>query len=702
MLFSRRPVLRVEPVDSYIQRLSLTVGSELASGDYVLRAYTNFDNTVFELDGTIANNVASTNVTVVQQLPDLSVQSTSIAVKQNSTAAYIDVTVTVSNDGVGRTHESEWFDRVRLTRDDEAIVLTTRRQDTPVTAGSTYDTTWTDLIIPQAWSGNVTVRIEIDFLSVLVESDDNNNVQLEYVVLPTVTPDLTVDQITLASAQLEAGQAVEISWQVSNQGSKDIINTNWTDVILLQNADVTVKIDDVSRKQSLPAGSTLTVSRNVSVPLTLSGQFQLVVTTDEMLEIPEESEINNSDDVTVTISVPPTADLTVDDVSYQFDSNTRILSVTWVVQNSANSMTQTQTWTDAVFLSQTTTGPRVITLRSREVSGLLQAGVTYSASQSIVVPASVVGQYFVHIATDSENDILEINGENNNIGFAAGAITVPDVESVPVNIQITSAPVELVQGFQATVEYTVTISGNLIASSWTDSIYISAVGDLTLIELADEAFRVARYTQTSAGVINSAYTASRTFAVPFGSVENAVYIYVVADSNLRAGFVSPGLIEGALALTASPVSVVQGPLPDLTWADNAGGFEIVGGQPFTLTLNVTNVGETDSVVTFFSALYLSVNSILDPFDDKLTTFEHNSTVPVNVTSSLSVTGATPFDQASGLYYFIVALDTSNLVFELDDDNNELVLPVTMRETVSTDLQTDSVVMTSISFTFGAG
>ena len=113
------------------------------------------------------------------------------------------------------------------------------------------------------------------------------------------------------------------------------------------------------------------------------------------------------------------------------------------------------------------------------------------------------------------------------------------------------------------------------------------------------------------------------------------------------------------------------PLPEfeLEQLDSSGNTNL--GESYFVNLTINNTGRLNATDTFDVEVYLSTDTILSKFDHLI----GSSTVAgidIGVAASVPIQGTIPTNIVQGTYNLIVALDTSDVILELDEDNNEVL------------------------------
>ncbi|MEM9825059.1 MAG: CARDB domain-containing protein [Planctomycetota bacterium] len=504
ILATRRHLGQLEPGFGYTASVTPTLPNGI-QGNFFVFVQTNHQNAVFELD--TSNNIgsAANPVDVASRPADLVVTniSTPSLLLDNPPTAQSGGSIlldwTVQNQGTGPTTVSTWSDRVILSSDtvigngDDLELL--RRDHTGVlNALDSY--TNTNVVVPIPFSvtpGEYHLFVQTDFGGDVFESDNgNNHTLLEYsiggnppdsrVFISRDTPDL-VPVAVEGPTTILSGQPIPITWTVRNDGARTNANF-WFDDIYLS-TDTSISSDDVrlgiiQRSNALGSGESYTVTRNLTLPTDLTGDFHILLRTDSSNRVVEEAGDNNNDlasTALTTITLSPVPDLAVTMVQAPATASSgQFFDLTWTVDNqgTANAF---GSWFDSIYLSLDQVFDRNddTFLKFANTPQFLAPGESYTSNELIRVPEGLSGPFWVYVFTDSSNRIFERGSEQNNVLLDPQAMQVSLTPPADFVLGTITVPTTAIPGQQATVTYTVENQGtNAASGTWTDSIYISA------------------------------------------------------------------------------------------------------------------------------------------------------------------------------------------------------------------------------------
>jgi Ca2+-binding RTX toxin-like protein len=276
--------------------------------------------------------------------------------------------------------------------------------------------------LPIDLTGNYRLLVSTDINSNVLESTENNN-SLASTTIPvalSVTPDLIVQSVD-APTQAIAGQGLNLTWTVANNGASNA-NQVWYDSVYLsldqtfdRNSDIYLGYQ--THTGGLAAGGTYTTTQNFNVPRGLGGRYFAFVVTDAGNSVYErlgEANNTNYDGLSTEVIIPPPSDLVVTGVTVP---TTGVLgqpvAISYTVQNQGTS-SAVGSWNDALYLSTDTVWDiNDVSIGQAFHTGDIASGESYTGSLNAILPGVSAGNYHVVVRSDIRNQVVEVNDANN-------------------------------------------------------------------------------------------------------------------------------------------------------------------------------------------------------------------------------------------------------------------------------------------------
>ena len=707
----------LQPGNSYSGEVRYTVSPSLQTGRYNLTAHTDYRSNVFEFNME-GNNLRWKEIFIQEQLPDLVVFGATYRVQTSSQGNLIQVNYTVSNRGIGQTVGAPWADKIDLSISQLYSSRSTRFVAEYIRGsellGSESYTQSLVVHVPRNLYGRLFLHIVTDYNQRIVEDVETNNDRTTGpFMLPQIFSDLSVQNLfTLPGPDVIAGVEILVNWTVTNEGMGAVSNRRWVDAIYIDTISLlstrAIKLADIDVSASLEPHESYSQSTAVQIPQNFAGLYYLILSVDNLRTIEENNIVgNNIASYQLSLSVPPSPDLTITTINYA--KSGRILTLHWTVLNAGNTMRRAQSWTDQVFLLGQSTFNRqnAIRLGQRDVNGLLlESHQVYMASGSFVLPITLSGDYYVYVETDISNRVVEVSGEDNNIRRTEDTVFIsrPATPRLSINVNSVNLPTSLVAGQTITFEYDISNVGEatLSTNSWTDEVYLYPSSDADRDTILRNGIFLARILNNRELEVGDTITISVNVTIPYG-INQLMHFVVIADVNENLGNPAQVANMGDLAsVSNNHILVEQGPLSDLQVILPTTNISYRGGQPAMVTYQVINRGDNSAVGTWYEALYLSRDAILDPFDTRLRSVENHNNIGINGTYRQTIEVFIPFDLPSSRYYLFVQADDGNRIPELNEYNNFDQQIVSIQEAVSTDISVVTLSASPTSLDYGDG
>lgn len=251
---------------------------------------------------TTDDNVLSQAFTsMLSPLPDLTILD--LAVEETLRAGQpVTIKAKVKNTGDDETHSDKWIDEFYLSEDysfdvNKAIKLGSRNHVGKIEKDGSYQIS-ADFTVPASVKGYYVLFATTDRSSVLMEkSKDNNRAYMTvYVEDPNDTPaDLTITKMS-APTRIMAGEAVNISYNVVNQGEY-VAKGKLRDVIYMsrdsQWDENDTMVGVVTGDVEIDAGTEITRSVTGRITNVTEGNYYVIVRTNSTHAIAESVYDNN-------------------------------------------------------------------------------------------------------------------------------------------------------------------------------------------------------------------------------------------------------------------------------------------------------------------------------------------------------------------------------------------------------------------------
>ena len=480
-------------------------------------------------------------------------------------------------------------------------------------------------------------------------------------VITTPPPaELAVTAVS-APATATAGQPLNVSWTVANQGAGDTQDGSWSDNVYLSStptfsAPTSTLVGSVPHSGGLGAGLSYSLSQSFPLSPCQSGVFYVFVVTDvggSPQEFTPGANIRGAGNTT-TIAGVNVPSLTVTSVSAKGPVTAgTALSVTWTVQNAGLAGTGTTTWHDAVYLSKNATfdgaAQQVDTFANLTP---LAAGATYTQKVEVTVPPGDAGPYYVYVVANSDGAVNQC-GASGNSGRGDQVIQVIAIvgSSAQLTASSVSAPASATSGQTVPITWTVTNTGTTSTpiGTWSDAVYLSNsptnVSGAALLGLVPHSGALA---------VGASYHGSANVLLPLKTF-GPFYIVVVPGYN------------GVAA--SAPIQLLTYPLADLTVTGVTAPAAAYAGTQAAVSWTVANNGNgpTDSG-TWTDYVLLSRDSAPSRSATIVGFLPHTGALAQGGSYNAGMTINVP-QNLTGPYYVFVYTDWNNAVLETSKYNN---------------------------------
>ena len=606
----------------------------------------------------------------VRTLPDL-VVDTVIAPTTAFSGQDIEIEWIVENIGTGSTQSTLWTDAVYLSTDATlntsfdtylgGIQNLTALEATEEYAHSLQAT------LPEDVVGNYYLIVNTDRYNSVIESNNSNNwerSQTTLAVTLTPPPDLIVSSV-VAPTLAFSGESINVLYEIENQGTGSTGQTSWKERVILSsdpfNAVGQILSQETFTGELLP-DSTYSRTISVTLPQGISGNRYVFIETDYQNTVfefgAEENNTGGSDSIVVVLS--PTADLVMDTIFIPdtIDADSRI-DVTWQVINEGGGPTLANYWRDELYLS---TAPVFNNNFNKRIIGAYQYAEvasldTYQLSGLAVIPELEEGQYYLYGFVDKNDNEYEFDMEGNNIFQDARLIQVMNADLLPIDlVHPDTADADVMFSFSFKV---VNIGNGGYSNKYLrNRLYASNDSVLN----TGTAYLIGDVNENN-HIFGAGDTLMKTVGIALPpSLTGDVYLHVVADYT-DAVYEGPSDTNN-IATIATPIYLIEGPIPDLETIDFTHPDSIIAGLPYEITFGTVNNGLGVAEAPWKDRLYISFDSVWNE-ENAVLLSTISQTVDLEIGDTLPVLRSITLDPdfVENKYYLYVLSDYYDNIYE---------------------------------------
>jgi hypothetical protein len=461
---------------SYDGKATITLPEDL-EGEYYILVSAN-SNQVFDEGGRTGNTVCASAKLNVQKFvnPDLRVSDVSgPAVARPGDAVTVNYTLT--NHGTSKT-SAAWRDRVYIDRGEGGLYEVAGVLNSAALAGGASQQCSATFTLPAAFpEGEYRWVVVADADGTIDEGDgEENNRSAAAGTLRVAHTDLRVAEVRGPGLVLSDSR-IRVEWTVENRGAA--ASGAWVDTVYLVKAGEEQKIAEVVHGGGLAALSDYVCGIDIDIPLDYSGEYEIVVVSDEARTQGETNVANNRGTTGLEVEVRPYADLVVAAVAApeRVTDDPAPLDVSWTVVNQGSAAGNASKWVDRVVLSRDDIvgNSDDIVLGEFEHDGVLAVGESYSNSARVLAPAGTSNRLKLFVVTDAGNEVFEHKSEGNNAGQASHDIDIMPIPYADLQIEYVSVEGAAASGKPLRVTWKVVNNGIGITSSrsWSDTLWLS-------------------------------------------------------------------------------------------------------------------------------------------------------------------------------------------------------------------------------------
>jgi len=636
----------------------------------------------------------------LRELPDLVVTDVDVP-KSAFSGQNIEVTWEVTNNGLGNTQVKErWVDAIYISADDTFNSSTDKYLGgvpnlTALNTGQSYEKS-ANFTLPNGITGEFYIFVFTDAYKAVVESAEDNNKEKNspsMLVQLTPPPDLRVTQI-IRPNNVFSGQAIDVSWTVTNKGSGETEGGSWEDIIYLSPDSVlrtssAVKLTTAKHTGLLEPGEKYSDTRTVTIPQAVFGNYFIYVVTDHKKQIFEHAFDNNnttrSEGFEVILAPPP--DLVVTDiVAVDSASNREYVDISWTVQNQGGSPTPVNRWKDRIYISDSVVfdSETAKELSTASISSSLNLGETYTKATRVQIPNKISGPHYIFIRTDVDDNVFEYENEANNLKIDDQPIEVlsPDIIVSKVVTADTAS-----SGKPVDVSWVVKNvgPGTLYRQYWTDRISSSgsAIFNEGVTEIGNDSY--------NGGIMQPGDSIARytTVTLPEG-VSGKNFIHIEADYENQV-YEKPSDADNK-AYTDHYVKL--SPWPDLKVTEiSTPSDTVTAGDNMPFNFTVTNDGSAATSNSYWvDKVFISTEPEVTEDTVFLKQFARTSALLRDSSYSIGTKLLLDPYLEEGEYYLHLFVDYDTVVYEHTDEENNIVNygPLFIKEYPAVDLTVTNI------------
>ena len=666
--------------------------NNLTSGTYYIYVVVDAENKVYEHEGEDNNVLMSGPITYTYMQPDLSVELVSISADTLTTGSTVAFTWKLKNTGNADIKDVKITDAFYATVNQTATdgMEFARVENTIWIAAGQEKTLRANITIPENSSLNglryIYARTNIN--GTLTEQSSQNNTSgvikswCKYTtdpVPPTVKGgNLYITDLSVNNS-MRPGDSVTLTYIARNNGDADLANTEVTQEVFLSN-DYTFNVNnatkcEITKQLGSIAGLKTTKAASISLTFTVpdiyGGKKYIHVFADRANTLGEKKTSDNyaRTEVNINGNLP---DLEVTAYSLRDTIMTSESSkLTFTLSN--NGEWNAGKSNTRIYLSSDSRYDNSDQQLASISINALAKGASVEQTANISIADKKVGNWYLLIYTDADNQLKELNKNNNLKAIPVTVVQSPLPDLVAIELSTDSV---LTSGQAMKVKATIGNIGKSVTRSnkWSDTYYLSSNTSLN----TQNAIQLGSKAHVGTLEVGSNYTSEASFTIP-STVQGNYMLFVLTDAadaiaeenenNNSKGI--PVFINGSSDTPA-----------DLQIASVSAPANIKAGEDVTITYMIENVGEYAAAANLHDVIYLSKDNKWDLNDEMVGVVSGNATIEPGNTLTRNATGRIT-NMPEGSYYVIVKTNSTRSVAEQNHDNNVGVMRSTSRLSFNT-------------------
>ena len=648
--------------DNYLQTVTFTLPNAI-SGNYYIFVTTDANNQVNEYKFEGNNTTESTGSVAITRKPDPDLVVSNLTYASTGQPGQtIQVNWTVNNTGLG-VAQGNWQDRVYLTNATSTVNIPLQTKAAPTNLlgnGGSYTNSVTITLPTNLDDGNYQIAVVTNADNTIFEGDGAANDRYTTGQITSGHPDLAVT-VNPSPLSATSGTTIPLNWTVQNVGTAATL-ANWQDRVYLSNTatfDSNARlVGTFDRNGSLAVNGSYNGQLNVTLPIDTSGRKYLFVQTDAGQILPELGSItNNITSIPVDITLAPYADLVVSNITAPelLVRDPAQLDISWKVSNQGTGEGVTNNWIDRVILVGE---GHEITVGEFTHTGTLAVGNDYTRTESISLPAALVGKYQVFVRTDATNLVFENGNESNNSVSATKLLTVSPIPYADLTVS------NLVANGAAN-------SGKFLSASWTvnnqgigatDSANIYEEVNLTSDPQGKNIVaKLGKFVQVGGLGAGDNYIRNQDLFLPNG-LSGSYYLVVSVGGSFELDK------TGNNTLISDPIYINLSPSPDLVISQITAPTNLQAGDKIDVNWTVSNNGTVDANGQWIDNVYLQLANTPDAPLISLGSFTYNDNLQAGKSYTRTELLTIP-STLQGQYWIVVKANDNSGLYESQVNNN---------------------------------
>ena len=379
---------------------------------------------------------------------------------------------------------------------------------------------------------NIMVRTDYKENVFEFNAESNNNRSTE-VTISQLLPDLVVDTLSVLLNEGTEHVQLFVNWTISNIGAASTLNFQWADRLYLQNVDVSTPFILGERTVHLSLKSTKNysvVGQSFSLPNHIFGKMNLMLLTDAIGQLDEESDNNNNYSLLIDIPmlVPDlmSSSLTLLNNGEIYPNS--LIKLQWKVKNVGRGKVEEKCEDSIYLLSSPIYGSKVW-LGKIERFLVLKSNEEYNVSAEVKIPQNAyAGVHYIEVRVNSPVIVYEAGQSNNNaIKINILIRYPPTADLIITSVTYTSHDIGNVDRFLALLWSGKNIGNSMQnKNTWKDQVKIFAKN--VDPEISADGYTLGMFTVSASLRTNQQYSVYKIIPIP-SFIEGEISVQVVSD-----------------------------------------------------------------------------------------------------------------------------------------------------------------------------